>query len=378
MDNILYEYKGAIDTSFIVSKTDIDGKIIYINKKFCEISGYSYDELIGKPHNIVRHPDMSAAAFEEMWRTILDKKTWRGRITNLKKSGDPYIVESVVSPIFYPDGEIKEFIAIRYDVTEAVAVGKKLIEEKQARKEQEILNEALHKINAAKDSFLLVFTHELKTPLNAVINFSDYINNELKDKGKDFEELVELAGTIRQSGLFMLETVDALLELGRLKAHKLDFYYRHASINALIEQVVSQNSMLISNNNLAIHKNLSCIHPLMIDTTHLIKVINNLLSNAIKYGKTQIMITTTCDDEKFMVSIEDDGDGVEVANREKIFELFEQADDCHLTRKAKGTGIGLHFVKLLCQEMNYTIECDESPTLKGARFTISGNTEFKQ
>jgi PAS domain S-box-containing protein len=192
LDNILYEYKGAIDTSFIVSKTDIDGKIIYINKKFCEISGYSYDELIGKPHNIVRHPDMSAAAFEEMWRTILDKKTWRGRITNLKKSGDPYIVESVVSPIFYPDGEIKEFIAIRYDVTKAVAVGKKLIEEKQARKEQEILNEALHKINAAKDSFLLVFTHELKTPLNAVINFSDYINNELKDKGKDFEELVEL------------------------------------------------------------------------------------------------------------------------------------------------------------------------------------------
>lgn len=377
MDNILYEYKGAIDTSFIVSKTDIKGNIIYVNEKFCEISGYSYEELIGQPHNIVRHPEMSASAFEEMWNTILGKETWRGRITNLKKSGEAYIVESVVSPIFYPNGEIKEFIAIRYDVTDAVAMGKKLIEEKQARKEQEIINEALHKINVAKDSFLVIFTHELKTPLNAVITFSDYINNELKDKGKDFEELVELAGTIRQSGLFMLETVDALLELGRLKANKLNFRFEQGSLSPLIERSISQNSVLIANHNLVVEKNLACDLPVTIDSIHLLKVINNLLSNAIKYSQSKILITTQCDGKKFEINIEDDGEGIDPVNREKIFELFEQADDSHLTRKAKGTGIGLHFVKLLCQEMRCTIVCDESPTLKGARFRIVGNCELK-
>lgn len=369
---LLKEYKNIVDNNFIVSKTDIKGNIIYVNEKFCEISGYSSSELLDKPHNIVRHPDMPSASFKEMWSTILDKRTWRGRITNLNKNGKPYIVESVVSPLLNPDGTIKEFMAVRYEVTEFVEVGKKLLEEKQAREQQKIENEILQKINDAKDSFLVIFTHELKTPLNAVITFSDYIRNTLEDKGKEFEELVELSDSIRESGLIMLRTVETLLDLGKLKAHKLVFNPKEFDVGLSIQQMITNHKVLLMSNALEIDVSIDKNTKLVGDVNYFSKIITNLLSNAIKYASSRIYISYHVNEGAFILTIEDDGAGVAPENREKIFELFEQAEDSHFTRKAKGTGIGLHFIKLLCHEMNYTIECKESAIFGGACFQITG------
>lgn len=371
---LLKEYKNIVDNNFIVSKTDIKGNIIYVNEKFCEISGYSASELLDKPHNIVRHPDMPSASFKEMWSTILDKRTWRGRITNLNKNGKPYIVESVVSPLLNSDGTIKEFMAVRYEVTEFVEVGKKLLEEKQAREQQKIENEMLQKINDAKDSFLVIFTHELKTPLNAVITFSDYIRNTLEGKGKEFDELVELSDSIRESGLAMLRTVETLLDLGKLKAHKLVFNSKEFDIGMSIQQMVLNHKVLLMSNGLHIDVSVDEPSTILGDANYFSKMITNLLSNAIKYAASRIYLSYHVDDGVFVLTIEDDGAGVSPENREKIFELFEQAEDSHLTRKAKGTGIGLHFTKLLCHEMNYRIECKESTLLGGACFQITGKT----
>jgi PAS domain S-box-containing protein len=90
-NKLLAQYKSAIDESTIISKTDKRGIITYVNKKFCEISGYSEAELIGKSHNIVRHPDMDKDIFTFVWYTIKDlKQTWNGVIKNKKKDGSPY------------------------------------------------------------------------------------------------------------------------------------------------------------------------------------------------------------------------------------------------------------------------------------------------
>ncbi len=115
---VLQEYKEAVDEGSIVSKTDVKGIITYVNDKFCEISGYSRDELIGKAHNIVRHPDMPSLKFKELWETIKDKKTWKGIIKNLKKNGGEYYVQSTIKPIVDYNGNIVEFIAIRTDITQ--------------------------------------------------------------------------------------------------------------------------------------------------------------------------------------------------------------------------------------------------------------------
>ncbi len=71
----LKQYQAAIDTSNIVSKTDIEGYITFVNDEFCKISGYTRDELVGKPHNIVRHPDVPSENFKILWETILAKKS---------------------------------------------------------------------------------------------------------------------------------------------------------------------------------------------------------------------------------------------------------------------------------------------------------------
>jgi diguanylate cyclase (GGDEF)-like protein/PAS domain S-box-containing protein len=116
--NLLNEYKKAVDLSNIVSKTNPKGIITYVNDKFCEISGYSRAELIGKPHNIVRHPTMQSAVFKELWDTIKEKKPWRGMVVNMKKDGRRYVVDSTIVPILDIDGDVVEYIAIRHDVTE--------------------------------------------------------------------------------------------------------------------------------------------------------------------------------------------------------------------------------------------------------------------
>lgn len=117
-NNLLNEYKRAVDLSNIVSKTDPKGLITYVNDKFCEISGYSKSELIGRAHNIVRHPGMPKEAFKELWDTIKDKRPWNGIIKNLSKDGREYIVDSTVIPILDVDGDIVEYIAVRHDITE--------------------------------------------------------------------------------------------------------------------------------------------------------------------------------------------------------------------------------------------------------------------
>ena len=128
------EYQEIVDSTALVSKTDPLGKIIYVNDLFCWVSQYTREELLGKPHNIVRHPDMPREAFEEMWNTIsVEKKAWTGEVKNRKKNGEPYYVEARIYPKLDENGEVKEYIAIRYDVTE-------LALQKEETEKQKILN----------------------------------------------------------------------------------------------------------------------------------------------------------------------------------------------------------------------------------------------
>jgi PAS domain S-box-containing protein len=114
----LKQFKDAISQVAIFSATDEKGKILYVNKNFENISGYTSDELIGKSHNIVRSEDVPKETFKEMWETIKSGQIWKGILKNISKSGKPYYVLSEISPIYKKDGTLKEYIGIRNDVTE--------------------------------------------------------------------------------------------------------------------------------------------------------------------------------------------------------------------------------------------------------------------
>ena len=126
----------VFDGRAIVSETDLKGVITYANRKFCEISGYTVDELIGKPHNIIRHPDMPKAAFAQMWQTIQSGTLWHGLVKNLRKDGRYYWVDTEVTPTYDDEGNVKGYMAARKpasrkNIEETAVLYKKMLEQEQ-------------------------------------------------------------------------------------------------------------------------------------------------------------------------------------------------------------------------------------------------------
>jgi|GEM_PF-1384283 len=116
-DEKLNTIEGLLDQYVISSKTDLEGKITYASRAFIDISGYSYEELLGQPHSILKHEKMPQIVFEEMWSTITQKKTWRGEVLNRKKSGEGYWVDAIISPEYDKDNHHIGYNAIRIDIT---------------------------------------------------------------------------------------------------------------------------------------------------------------------------------------------------------------------------------------------------------------------
>lgn len=118
--SFLKSYKQAVDASNILSITDVEGNITYVNDKFCLISGYTREELIGKNHRLLRDAATPEAIYTQMWETILEKKIWSGSLKNLKKDGTPYYTDSTITPILNETGEIVEFVATRHDISQLI------------------------------------------------------------------------------------------------------------------------------------------------------------------------------------------------------------------------------------------------------------------
>ena len=126
---LLEEFRKALDESSIVSKTDEKGIITYVNDNFCNISGYTREELIGKSHNIIRHPNTKKEFFKTLWYKISNKEIFKGVLENRKKNGDSYFVDTTIVPILNKKNEIVEFIGIRNDLTSVFEKDKVIYEQ---------------------------------------------------------------------------------------------------------------------------------------------------------------------------------------------------------------------------------------------------------
>jgi len=104
------------ENELIISRTDLNGNITYANETFCEISGYEINELIGKAHSIVRHPDMPSVTFKDLWETIKDKKQWKGVVKNMRKDKGFYWVEAIISGV-YKNNVLVEYKSLRTPIT---------------------------------------------------------------------------------------------------------------------------------------------------------------------------------------------------------------------------------------------------------------------
>lgn len=173
MDNQNDEYikfLSVYSKNVIASKTDLRGSITYVSDAFCVISGYSREEMIGKSHNIVRHPDMPSTLFKELWETIPKGETFRGEIKNRKKDGSSYWVDVVISPDFDINEKIVGYSAIRQDITE--------------KKKYEKLNKEHEKLLTKFSKYVIAS----KTDLNGTITYVSDAFCEIS--GYDRSELI--------------------------------------------------------------------------------------------------------------------------------------------------------------------------------------------
>ncbi|OCL81964.1 PAS domain-containing protein [Arcobacter porcinus] len=121
------------DYAFLVSETDEKGKILFANDDFCEVSGFTIDELIGSPHNIVRHKDMPKAAFKSLWGTVKKGEIWTGYVKNATKDGDFYWVFATIFPTITSDGT-KGFLSCRRKASdEEIATYTKIYKDLRAK-----------------------------------------------------------------------------------------------------------------------------------------------------------------------------------------------------------------------------------------------------
>ncbi len=345
------QFAWALNESNIISKTDPSGRITYVNKKFCELSGYTEKELIGQPHNMVRHPDMPSEIFRSMWETIKSKKIFKVLIKNLNKDGSIYYADSTIIPILNVDNEIEEFIGVRYDVTELVLAKEKALESQRA-----------------KDEFLANMSHELRTPLNSIMGFIKQADKKNQDK-----DIHEYLTTSLNSSTQLLELINNILDISKINDGKF---------------TITKQPFLLYDNLKAsldvfklgcVEKNISYIYDLHIendltlngDWQRISQIINNLISNAVKFTHNGGSITIRAEyiDSVFIFSIEDTGIGLSEESKSRIFKAFEQADTS-ITREYGGTGLGLSITKQLVKMMDGEITL-ESTIDKGSHFVVS-------
>jgi len=324
----------------IASKTDAKGFITYVSDAFCKISGYSEDELLGKSHSIIRHPDMKQELFEDIWDTIKDGKTWDGEIKNKNKNGTSYWVKTTIFPEYDLDDKLIGYSSIRHDIS--------------AQKE--------------KDVFFSNMSHELRTPLNGIIGFTNILSKEsMDDKHKEYIKLIDT------NSHQLLDLINDILDLSKINNGQFTINPYDVNLYISLEEFIHRFDAIITKKNISFTTDIdkSLDQQFTADWLRISQIIINLLSNAIKFTQNEgeISLNMKYFNNNLEIVIMDNGIGMNKSIQDKIFKPFIQADGS-TTRKYGGTGLGLSITQKLIELMNGSLFLQSEEGI-GSTFTIT-------
>lgn len=358
----LKNLKRALDQHAIVSTTDTKGTITSVNDKFCEVSQYSREELIGQQHNIINSNLHPKTMFRDMWTTISNGHTWHGEIRNQKKDGNYYWVETSIVPFLDKDHTPYQYIAIRTEITKIMDIESDL---KLSLEKLAIEAEKAQQSNKLKDAIISTMTHELRTPLNSILGFSQLLKYE--DNLNEAQE--ESISSIIESGEELLNHIDNIMLYSKLKSGTYTPAIQRGEIIETIQSVIKQVKS---------GQHETCTLPklnapdgleLLTDISLLQKALSAVIDNAIKFtqqGSIDIYVSilkagAPIPAQKFaatrdltLIKVSDTGIGIDEDKIQQMFEAFRQFDDKD-NRKYEGYGIGLSLAKEIIEILGGSI-----------------------
>jgi len=354
--------KFALDQHAIVSITDLAGRITYANDRFCEISGYSREELLGQNHRLVKSGLHPASFYDELWRTITEGRVWRGEICNRSRGDGLYWLSATIVPLLGPDGRPEQYIAIRTDITDRKAIESRL----------EAAKEVAVQASVAKTQFLANVSHEIRTPLNAVLGMLKLLQGTaLNSRQADYVAKSEAAA---RSLLLLLNDV---LDFSKAEANKIELDPRSFRLDALMGDlaVVLGANLGFKPVELVLDVDESVPRDLIGDDLRLQQVLINLGGNAIKFTEQGEVVVSVRgleqDDQQVLLgfSVSDTGIGIAPEHRQHIFSGFSQAESS-TTRRFGGTGLGLAISQRLIGLMGSELVLD-STLGEGSTFSFA-------
>jgi two-component system, sensor histidine kinase len=331
----------------MVSITDEAGIIIYVNDKFCEISGYMCDELIGKDHILI-NPDFHSREFMKgLWSSIAAGTVYQNDIKNTAKDGSYFWTATAVFPFFDESGKPYKYLTISYNITQKKIQEQQLIEVK-------VLAEKLSK---SKDIFLTNVSHEIRTPLNAITGLGKLLSKtDLNLQQKQYLNGIESASEN------LLSIVNDLLDFSKIEAGKITLENIGFNLEIIAKQAINILTHKAEEKGLDINCSVDeRIAPVLIgDPFRINQVFMNMLGNAIKFtekGHVNLkatLVETVNNSQKILVEIEDTGVGINEEYLRGIFDKFTQ-EDATVVRKFGGTGLGMSITKELMELMGGSI-----------------------